>query len=104
MEFASIFAQLGSIDDTGRQISILIIALLIIAFLLAASTVWYWRHTDPKRRDLNARSAEVPVRQVRPEPVILAEPEAVAASYAADEGVTVDEWLSLTGPEALRQN
>ncbi len=37
-------------DDTKRLISVLIIALLLAAFLVAALTTWYWMHTNPRRR------------------------------------------------------
>lgn len=102
--FAILLAQIGATDQTARQITILITALLAVALLLAASTVWYWRHTDPRRRNYRLRSedaSEFP----EPQPQVLAlEPEILAEAYAEDEGVTVDEWLSLTGPDALKRN
>ncbi len=103
MEFPLILAQVGTNDSTGRQISYLIIALLVVALLLALLTIWYWWHTDPKRRGRRPLPAETPNREIPTQRVIRPEPEAVAADYAADEGVSVDEWLSLTGPEALRK-
>lgn len=37
-------------DQTGRTISLLVAGLVGVAVALMALTVWYWRHTDPKRR------------------------------------------------------
>ncbi len=105
MGFASIFAQTSSTDQTGRQITLLIIALLAVALLLAALTVWYWRYTDPRyRSDRDHRSSEAVT--VRANPRVsrpLPEPEDLASTYAEEDGVSVDEWLNLTGPEALRK-
>lgn len=37
-------------QNTEQIITVLILLLLVIAVLLTALTVWYWRHTSPKRR------------------------------------------------------
>ncbi len=37
-------------DQTGRTLSLLVAGLVGIAVALMALTVWYWRHTDPRRR------------------------------------------------------
>jgi hypothetical protein len=36
-------------EQTKRVITALIIALLVVAALLALLTLWYWRHTNPRR-------------------------------------------------------
>lgn len=109
-------------DETGRTITLIIVALLVVALLLAALTVWYWRFTDPKKR----------VRTPVPEPVgadsefdgdvatgghtsvapaaaswmvesdvEATEAERATAAALADDGA--DEWLRLTGPQAGRR-
>lgn len=99
---ASIFAQVATTDSTSQEINALIISLLVVAFLLACLTVWYWRHTDPARRTRVPIPLEVPAPS---EPIVLPlEPEDLADTYAQDEGMSVDEWLSLTGPESKHQN
>jgi hypothetical protein len=45
-------------ERTQRLITMLIFALLIVGVLLIALTIWYWRHTNPKRY----------VRRVFPQP------------------------------------
>jgi len=37
-------------EQTQRFITMLIVALLVFAGLLFLITLWYWRHTSPKRR------------------------------------------------------
>lgn len=37
-------------EETQRFITMLIVALLVFAGLLFLITLWYWRHTNPKRR------------------------------------------------------
>ena len=104
MGFAILLAQTGATDQTARQITILITALLAVALLLAALTVWYWRHTDPRRRSYRAEEAEHPEYSEPQRQLLPLEPEVLAETYAEDDGVTVDEWLSLTGPDALKRN
>jgi hypothetical protein len=41
-------------DDTRSAISFLIVCLVGIAFLLSLLTLWYWRHTSPRRRLIEA--------------------------------------------------
>ncbi len=104
MGFAILLAQIGATDQTARQITILITALLAVALLLAASTVWYWRHTDPRRRNYRPIADEHSEHLESQRQILPLEPEVLAETYAEDEGVTVDEWLSLTGPDALKRN
>lgn len=104
MGFAILLAQNGATDQTARQITILITALLAVALLLAASTVWYWRHTDPRRRNYRPDHSEDSEYSESRRQILPLEPEVLAETYAEDEGVTVDEWLSLTGPDALKRN
>jgi hypothetical protein len=102
--FAILLAQSGATDQTARQITILITALLAVALLLAASTVWYWRHTDPRRRNYRPATSDHAESAEQRRQVLPLEPEVLAETYAEDDGVTVDEWLSLTGPDALKRN
>lgn len=37
-------------QQTERALTAFIILLLVVAALLALLTLWYWRHTDPRRR------------------------------------------------------
>lgn len=103
MGLAFLFAQANTTSQTGRQITFLITALLGVAVLLALLTIWYWRHTDPRRREApvknTARAEELPRQIVLPQ-----EPEALAQTYAEDDGMSVDEWLSLTGPQSPPQH
>lgn len=55
-------------DQTGRTISLLVAGLVGIAVALMALTVWYWRHTDPRRR---ARPRSIP----EPSPVEVLDPQ-----------------------------
>lgn len=116
-------------DQTGRQITTMIVVLLAIAVLLGLLTAWYWRHTDPRQRAMlqaearrASREAEEDRRLEVGEPAIEARaPQHVAAHTApqpqtdsiwADEpatapmpapaendGMSADEWLRLTGPK-----
>lgn len=101
-------------DDTGRTIALVIGALLGLAVLLAVLTFWYWRRTDPRRaaRRVQAGSAsgpEVsgatsgtgaaagPAVPAPPQPPRPARPQRPAGP-AADEPISAEEWLRLTGP------
>lgn len=98
MGTASLFAQEVAVDQTGRQITLLIGALLCVAAILALMTVWYWRYTDPKKRQRRPIPAAVRPPS-SPQIVDLGpEPDEIAQEYADDEGMSVDEWLHLTGP------
>lgn len=46
---------------TEQAVTALIVLLLVVAALLSLLTIWYWRHTSPKRRARAAaqRSADV---------------------------------------------
>ena len=105
-------------DETGRTITLIIIALLVVAALLAALTVWYWRFTDPKKRLLTpvpapigdsddftagGHTAVAPPAEanVIESDVGITEAERATAEALADDGA--DEWLRLTGPQAARR-
>lgn len=42
-------------QQTERAVTALIVLLLVVAGLLAVLTIWYWRHTSPKRVERRAR-------------------------------------------------
>ena len=120
-------------DQTGRQITTMIVVLLVIALLLGLLTAWYWRHTDPRRRAQlqaearrAAREAEEARRLEVGEPALdEPAPQQVSArpggteravdsvwadetvggaiATADDDGVSDDEWLRLTGPKQTQQ-
>ena len=103
-----LFAQQAA-DNTGRTIRLIIMGLLAVAMLLALLTVWYWRHTDPRRR-LRPVADPVGVQEQSyaheaPGPDAgspVAGPSAGSGSFAATISETeADEWLRLTGPQAL---
>lgn len=58
-------------DQTGRVILLLVAGLIGVALALTALTVWYWRHTDPSRRQRSQWGAP-PVEMLgpRPKPVV----------------------------------
>ncbi len=109
-------------DETGRTITLIIVALLVVALLLAVLTVWYWRFTDPKKRvrtpvpvpveaghefddevAAGGYTSVAPAAQpwmVEPD-VEKTEAERATAEALADDGA--DEWLRLTGPQAGRR-
>lgn len=96
-------------DNTGQTIRLIIMGLLVVALLLAMLTVWYWRHTDPRRlvRDPVAemsqgtREAEsghaTPVAAV--DPRLRPSGQFPQSPPMVDDGA--EEWLRLTGPQAL---
>lgn len=83
-------------DGTGDRIRLIIIGLLLVAALLAGLTVWYWRRTDPRKR-VGDQLVDPPV-VVAPAPLPVEERS--DAALLADDAA--DEWLRLTGPDALR--
>ncbi len=113
-------------DQTGRQITTMIVVLLVIAVLLALLTAWYWKHTDPRRRAMQQAEARRAAREVEEDRrAVAGEPAAVAVPHstshpagsqvrhdpvwaseaveqngvaASDSGMSADEWLRLTGP------
>lgn len=98
-------------DETGRTVTLIIIGLLVVAVLLAALTYWYWRHTDPRNRGrspipepIDGTSATAPIRHERPADTgarrRAADSSADRALLEEDEA---EEWLRLTGPEALQR-
>ncbi len=100
---------------TTSTIKWVIFALLVVAALLAVLTVWYWQHTDPRAKAAAARRA--PLTRAAPPSGVNTSPESAhAAAQAARAHVAVspppdpapsshdieaDEWLRLTGPQAL---
>lgn len=38
------------VQRTEQAVTALIVLLLVVAALLSILTIWYWRHTSPKRR------------------------------------------------------
>lgn len=100
-------------DDTGRTIRLIIMGLLAVALLLTVLTVWYWRHTDPRRRirdplgelgrdelDHDELDREFG-RDERGAGQYEGVPSRPEPRLQADDGA--DEWLRLTGPDALRR-
>ena len=98
-------------DDTGQTIRLIIMGLLAVAVLLALLTVWYWRHTDPRRR---LRPVADPVGAPEPfdprgygvdeergaRPVGAPSPHSPVSAAPVSQ-LDADEWLRLTGPQAL---
>ncbi|MEM9135516.1 MAG: hypothetical protein AAGA59_25025 [Actinomycetota bacterium] len=46
---AAVLAQETEAQQTEQAVTFLIILLLVVAFLLTLITIWYWRHTSPRR-------------------------------------------------------
>ncbi len=103
-----LFAQQAA-DNTGRTIRLIIMGLLAVAVLLALLTVWYWRHTDPRRRP---RPVNDPVANQEPlstqhgpapdaDLPVTGRSVASSAFSSAISETEADEWLRLTGPQAL---
>ena len=44
-------------EQTERVITALIVLLVVVAALLTLLTIWYWRHTSPKRREVEPQRA-----------------------------------------------
>lgn len=145
MVFSSISVGLPSAvvaqeSVTSNSIRITIFALLAIAALLMVLTVWFWRHTDPKKRRAPAAVAPAATPARRTDPTGSARPAAAASTGADRPSVTTsaasasaaraaatpdevaqlraalgiagepgasapagddDDWLRLTGPDAL---
>ncbi len=76
-------------EQTQRFVTMVIIALLVFAGLLFLITLWYWRHTSPKRRvrrvlqpagvggDVDLRRDQYPAG---------ADPRLAPAGYTAQQG------------------
>lgn len=60
-----LFAQT---DATGRTISWIVFALVAVAAALALLTAWYWRVTDPAKRQESAKGGRGPRRRRDAEP------------------------------------
>lgn len=111
---------IAQVDQTERQVTTLIIALIVVALLLATLTAWFWHHTDPRRRAFERAEAR---REAMEEETARRESGSLAAQRAVDEqrliddpypngsngGINVagatgddtmsaDEWIRLTGP------
>lgn len=108
-----VFAQLStSISDD--QIRLIILALLAVAFLLAALTVWYFVRTSPRRRAQAAQARRAVSGQPRRVGAASARPtpdpstgSTTVAGAAGHNGSPVghdedDEWTRLTAPEQQR--
>ncbi|MFV0258901.1 MAG: hypothetical protein ACK5PP_10695 [Acidimicrobiales bacterium] len=54
-------------ERTTRTFTTLIVALVVVAVLIGLLTIWYWRHTSPKRRYRRRLETAPPARQ-EPEP------------------------------------
>lgn len=111
-----VFAQLStSVSDD--QIRMIIIALLVVAVLLAALTIWYFVKTSPSRR-VRAAQARRNGAASRQRPATAGAPAGGAARPAPAEsergdvttagvaepmsGDDADEWDRLTAPEPRR--
>lgn len=82
-------------EQTQRFITTLIVALLVFAGLLFLITLWYWRHTSPKRRvrrvlqpagvgpDVDLRRPAYPDGA---DPRFAAQPGAAQPGYAGQQG------------------
>lgn len=46
---AAVLAQETEAQQTEQAVTFLIWLLLVVAFLLTLITIWYWRHTSPRR-------------------------------------------------------
>lgn len=46
---AAVLAQETEAQQTEQAVTFLIILLLVVALLLTLITIWYWRHTSPRR-------------------------------------------------------
>ncbi len=102
---------------TTSTIKWIIFALLAVAAILAVLTVWYWQHTDPRAKAAAARRAPVtrgtPPAGVNTSPQsahdavqaarahVTPTPQADAAPTPSSHEIEADEWLRLTGPQAL---
>lgn len=87
-------------DSTGSKIRTIIFGLLAVAMLLTGLTIWYWRHTDPRKRLRDSRLVDQPaqVTSAMPAVPVAQRPD---ATLMDDDGA--DEWLRLTGPDALHR-
>lgn len=106
-----VFAQLStSVSDD--QIRLIILALLAVAFLLAALTAWYFVKTSPRRRVQAAQARRAAPGQARPAAAMPGRPmpspvtgSTTVAGAAGHNGSPVDEddeWTRLTAPEQQR--
>ena len=91
--------------DTGRTgdiIQAVVVGLLIVAALLAVSTVWFWRHTDPRRQ--RGRLRDVQPIEVRVEESTtdgVWKTEAPVSNFRADDGgLTDSDWARMTSPSS----
>lgn len=107
MDGSGVLAQ--AVDNTGRDVTLIIVGLLVVAGLLAALTVWYWRYTDPRKR-IHMQSVEELLDEQRPgtetgetagataRGAASPEPEGLSDRELLDSDDGADEWLRLTGP------
>lgn len=110
-----VFAQLStSVSDD--QIRLIILALLVVAVLLAALTIWYFVKTSPSRRVRAAKARRQANGQgraagaatgaaadaTRPAAAAQTAQPAVRPDVIVDEVDDGDEWDRLTAPEPRR--
>ncbi len=94
--------------DTGRTgdvINAVILGFLIVAALLAVSTIWFWRHTDPRRRRgrvVDVQPIEVRVDGHVPAPgergSVWSDAPVSSQFHGGDAGLSDDDWARMTAP------
>ncbi len=89
---ALMFAQT---DNTGRTVTMIVFALVAVAAALALLTAWYWRITDPSRREQGSNGRGGKRRTVQPEPE--PEPEAGPSAGLHPDRTTEVDKRSTTG-------
>jgi len=117
LQVVFVFAQLStSVSDD--QIRLIILALLVVAVLLAALTIWYFVKTSPSRRVRAAKARRQANGQgraavagaasgaaagaTRPATAAQTARSAVRPDVIIDEVDDGDEWDRLTAPEPRR--
>ncbi|MEM8922139.1 MAG: hypothetical protein AAGD35_01470 [Actinomycetota bacterium] len=65
---APILAQTTEAQQTERMLTALIFLLLVVAALLTVITIWYWRHTSPRRVARPMGRSAVPLDLDEPDP------------------------------------
>ncbi len=90
--------------DTGRTgdiIQAVILGLLIVAALLAVSTVWFWRHTDPRRQRGQLRDVQpIEVRVTETTDGVWKTEAPVSNFQADDQGLSDSDWARMTSPSS----
>lgn len=96
MGFVQLLVVTAAADQTGRTISLLVAGLVGIAVALAALTVWYWRHTDPRRQ---ARSR--PRLEQQPVEIIEFRQQQVGRVDDIESGLSLPEGVSAGAPRPI---